>query len=526
MASLPTGINMSCVNLLAVLDQLDHPERQLRVIQVGGTNGKGSVCACLASILRQADYKVGTFNSPHLMDPRDSIAVNGESIPIEAWNRIQQDGLAAERTAGVTLTSFERLTLTAILWFTESAVALAILEVGMGGTRDATTVCRESVLVSILTAVGLDHVGLIGNNLEEIAIEKSGIFVPGRAVIIAQQTYPEVVEALRHQAQSIHPLCADLVLPAATLSPPLAGKDAVITDHPSPPTRPPRYAIRWDARVSLLDSTPTATPQSTAASEPPSRRPSSVRRTHTTTQLEFDSPLLGSFQMANFAAAVHAVDVLRHVYPEFPVSDAAIRAGMRNVSWPGRLETKPFPGTATHPVDILVDGAHNMDAAKALSLFVDEEWRPLNASILRRSAPSSPVSDLAAPVFPVTWIYACSEGKDPIAILKILLRPHDRLLLVPFTPPQGMPWVSCIPPTTLRETIAAQPRPPTIALDTPVALENVIACPTLAHAIGLIQETHWYESSALVLCGSLYLVSDYYREFVPALPADAQFMPL
>ncbi|RKP39262.1 Mur ligase [Dimargaris cristalligena] len=446
MASVPAGINLSCVNLTQVLEGLGHPERSLRVIQVGGTNGKGSVCACLTSILRAAGFTVGTFNSPHLLDPRDSIAINYTPISSEDWSRLQTRITEAElslssSSAPVRLTHFERLTCTAILWFAERQIDFAILEVGVGGRRDATSVCRDSVLVSVLTSIGLDHVGLIGNSLGEIAHEKSGIFVPGRVVIVADHR-----------------------------SPPLAMSGAA-----SP------VSVASSLSLGSVPPLPLTLNLATTSASSTTPRP----------DLYFDSPLLGSFQLANFAAAIHAVDALRRVY-HMAIPDEAIQTGMAQCHWPGRLETRPFPGGFAPEVEMLIDGAHNMDSAMALSLFVDEEWRPLCASILRRS-----------------------EGKAALDIIKQLVRPGDRLLIVPFTQPQGMPWVRCMEPGALAEEVRQ-----TLPLANTSALESVLPCLSLPDALQLIRNTRWYESSGIVLCGSLYLVSDFYRLCVR--PADSE----
>ncbi|KAJ1985886.1 folylpolyglutamate synthase [Dimargaris cristalligena] len=618
MASVPAGINLSCVNLTQVLEGLGHPERSLRVIQVGGTNGKGSVCACLTSILRAAGFTVGTFNSPHLLDPRDSIAINYTPISSEDWSRLQTRITEAElslssSSAPVRLTHFERLTCTAILWFAERQIDFAILEVGVGGRRDATSVCRDSVLVSVLTSIGLDHVGLIGNSLGEIAHEKSGIFVPGRVVIVADQSYPAVLEVLEREIRTIQPGLALLVRPAHRVSE-LTGDTTdpanIIEDHPpSPPTGNCRYVLRWADQVQLVGPSPSTGPPSSRQRHhhhhhsPPSASPphsgsrspplamsgaaspvsvasslslgsvpplpltlnlatTSASSTTPRPDLYFDSPLLGSFQLANFAAAIHAVDALRRVY-HMAIPDEAIQTGMAQCHWPGRLETRPFPGGFAPEVEMLIDGAHNMDSAMALSLFVDEEWRPLCASILRRSgstAASSPASpalqphppsisnivadiiatatttttttstppldinttspspstaDLTVSAFPVTWIYASSEGKAALDIIKQLVRPGDRLLIVPFTQPQGMPWVRCMEPGALAEEVRQ-----TLPLANTSALESVLPCLSLPDALQLIRNTRWYESSGIVLCGSLYLVSDFYRLCVR--PADSE----
>ncbi|KAJ1969684.1 folylpolyglutamate synthase, partial [Dispira parvispora] len=247
MSSPPAGINLSCANLHQTLAVLDHPEKRLKVIQVAGTNGKGSVCACIASVLRHAGYKVGRFTSPHLVEPRDSIVVNDAVIPSTVWDDLQRRGEEAQRDAQVLLTSFEKLTLCAILWFDQEQVDWAVLEVGVGGARDATSVCAASTLVSVLTAVALDHVGLIGSTLDEIAEEKCGIFRPRKAVVVGEQRYPEVVSVVRQTVQRVRPDVAYSVLPVA---------------RKASSARPfSTYEVTWSHRTSLTP--PTDTPEAT-----------------------------------------------------------------------------------------------------------------------------------------------------------------------------------------------------------------------------------------------------------------------
>ncbi|KAJ1971574.1 hypothetical protein H4R34_005697, partial [Dimargaris verticillata] len=301
------GIHLSCERLNRVLEAFGHPEQRLKVVRVGGTNGKGSVCACLAAILHEAHYKVGTFNSPHLLEPRDSIAINGVPVDSASWAQLHKDIDTAESLHITPLTNFERLTLCALVWFDRQQVDLAILEVGVGGRRDATSVCQRSALVSVLTSIGLDHVGLIGDTLTEIAEEKSGIINPGGVTIVAEQPYPEIVAVLKNAVDAMQPQEALLVAPARrlTMLTDATTKDA-IEDSPEILVSGNQYELDWSQRTDLRQ------PLSPRQQSPPS--PTTEARTPTRPPLVFRSPLLGSFQLANFAAALHAVDALRRVY--------------------------------------------------------------------------------------------------------------------------------------------------------------------------------------------------------------------
>ncbi|KAJ1965061.1 folylpolyglutamate synthase [Dimargaris xerosporica] len=506
------GIQLGCERLKIVLEAFDHPEQRLKVVRVGGTNGKGSVCACLGAILHEAHYKVGAFNSPHLLEPRDCIAINGVPIDPTSWAGLQKDIKTAESQHTTPLTNFERLTLSALVWFDRQKVDLAIMEVGVGGRRDSTSVCQRSALVSVLTSIGLDHVGLIGDTLTEIAEEKSGIINSGGVTIVAEQPYPEIIAVLKHAVDTVQPQEALLVAPARRLSMPTDAttKDA-IEDSPEVLVSGNQYELDWtqctNLRRSLSHSDTLSSPAT--GTQAPTRPP-----------LVFRSPLLGSFQLANFAAALHAVDALRRVY-QYTIDDATIQAGMAKCHWPGRLETHPFPcstgdsstmdnaQSSTHRASLLVDGAHNPDSAKALALFVDEEWRPLTASLIHAPLPER---HSAAPehVVPVVWIFGCSQGKDALSILRVLFHPKDRLLIVPFTSPVDMPWVQCQGPLALTQLVVEE-----FGDNHENIADSVTPCSSLGQAMALISNNAWDRSHALVLCGSLYLVADYYRQYRP-----------
>lgn len=165
------GIN----NLKLVLKYLNNPEERLKVIQIGGTNGKGSTTNFCRSILQSAGFKVGTFTSPHLVHHRDRIRINNQDIPADAFIRL------ANQTLGLwdefELSMFEIDLIIAILYFIEEDVDYTVFEVGLGGRLDASNVLIPNVIG--ITNVGLDHVHILGDTVEEIAKEKAGIFKKG-----------------------------------------------------------------------------------------------------------------------------------------------------------------------------------------------------------------------------------------------------------------------------------------------------------------------------------------------------------
>lgn len=162
-----------------LLDGLGNPQKNLKVILVGGTNGKGSVCAYLSSILTQAGYKTGLYTSPHLVDYNERIKLNNRDISPRDFARLFARVQNVIRVAAVPdpPTVFEILTAMAILYFAEKKVDLAVCEVGLGGTFDATNILDP--LFSVITNVDLEHTEVLGKTLNKIAKDKAGIVRPG-----------------------------------------------------------------------------------------------------------------------------------------------------------------------------------------------------------------------------------------------------------------------------------------------------------------------------------------------------------
>lgn len=172
-------------NLNRILDIMDHPEREYPIVHVAGTNGKGSTCSFLASILQQSGKKVGVFTSPHLIKINERFRVDNHIITDEDFVEVFRDAMryidvAKER--GIAHPSFfEFVFLMGVLYFKKQQVDVAIIETGMGGRLDATNVVKP--IVSIITSVGLDHTQFLGETIEEIATEKAGIIKPKVPVV-------------------------------------------------------------------------------------------------------------------------------------------------------------------------------------------------------------------------------------------------------------------------------------------------------------------------------------------------------
>ncbi|MFN9817538.1 MAG: bifunctional folylpolyglutamate synthase/dihydrofolate synthase, partial [Pseudanabaena sp.] len=192
------GIHLGLDRIYQLLDALGNPHQQIPVIHVAGTNGKGSVCAFLLSILQTAGYRVGRYTSPHLIDWRERITINGEWI-------CDQDLLEALQQVEAAInpefppTQFEVIT-AAMWWYFAKQKSLqnldiVIIETGLGGRLDATNVC-DRPLISVITSIGLDHCQQLGNTLGAIASEKAGIIKPKSPVIIAEN-HAEAIAVLQ-----------------------------------------------------------------------------------------------------------------------------------------------------------------------------------------------------------------------------------------------------------------------------------------------------------------------------------------
>ena len=196
-------------NTLLLSNYLGNPERKLKCIHVAGTNGKGSTSHLLASVLQEAGYKVGLYTSPHLKDFRERIKINGVEISENFVTEFIAEHIDFFKTNN--LSFFEMTVGLALNYFNKENVAIAIIEVGMGGRLDATNIITP--LVSVITNIGLDHTQFLGNTLESIATEKAGIVKPGIPVVIGEynsETKPDFQNKAKSTDSAIY-FAADLI---------------------------------------------------------------------------------------------------------------------------------------------------------------------------------------------------------------------------------------------------------------------------------------------------------------------------
>ena len=191
-------IELGLDRIKSVLELFNNPQDDLKYIHVAGTNGKGSVCAMLASILAERFEKVGLYTSPHIFDYTERIKISGRDIPQEVFAKYVFDICKVADEANIHLTEFEILTVMMFLYFKSQCVDVVVLETGLGGRFDATNVIKTS-LCSVITHIDYDHTERLGKTRDEIAYEKSGIMKPNCPVITAT-----AMEVLRDRADELN----------------------------------------------------------------------------------------------------------------------------------------------------------------------------------------------------------------------------------------------------------------------------------------------------------------------------------
>ncbi|VQT78391.1 dihydrofolate synthetase [Streptococcus pneumoniae] len=306
-----------------------NPHLKLKVLHIGGTNGKGSTIAFLKKMLEKLGLRVGVFNSPYLIHYTDQISINGESISearLEALMADYQSLMGGEAVANLQgTTEFEIITALAYDYFASEQVDVAIMEVGMGGLLDSTNVCQP--ILTGITTIGLDHVALLGDTLEAIAEQKAGIIKQGMPLVTGRIA-PEALAVIDRIAE---------------------GKDA------------PRLAYGTDYQVRHQESVVTG---------------EVFDYTSAVRQGRFQTSLLGLYQIENAGMAIALLDTFCQEDGRELASNDFLGQVLEETSWPGRLEI-----VSRDPLMIL-DGAHNPHAIKALLVTLQERFADYHKEIL------------------------------------------------------------------------------------------------------------------------------------------------
>lgn len=355
------SMGTSLDSIRALLRALDEPQDRVPSVLVAGTNGKGSTCAMLASMLRAADYRVGLFHSPSLGEDREQIRVDDEAPSFDDFERhLHRIAETAEGIGADRLTYFEALTAVAFTVFAERTPDLAIVEVGMGGARDCTNVVSRP-LASALVSVGLDHRQFLGDSLAEIATEKAGIFRAERPAILGLL-------------------------------------------EPSAEAAARRVARRVGAQVQSVSQRILA---AEARSLGPDRQQLFVR----TALRDYRSTLglAGAHQAENARVAILLAEALAESGFE-RLDGPAIEHGLESCRWPGRLEWIDNP--AGRP-KILLDAAHNPDGARALASYLrSQSLRPDLLFGVFRDKEIVPIFEILEPLVGRVWLTQTEHSRS------------------------------------------------------------------------------------------------------------------
>jgi len=349
------GMVFGLENITRLLQVLGDPHLDLQVIHVGGTNGKGSVSAMMASMLQEEGYRVGLYTSPHLVSFTERIQIDGAEI---TWEEVVKltDLLRRrvdEEHIPHCFTFFDFTTAIAMYYFFIHEVDIAILEVGLGGRLDSTNVVHP--LITAITNVSRDHLQILGEGIEDITREKAGIAKHG-IPLISGTTQPEVIEILRQE-------CIQKEAPLR-----LIGRDF------------------WGERIAPGTFTFRG-------------------RAWRLTDLRLG--MAGSFQITNATVALGAMEALQEA--GYGVGEESLYKGLAKVRWPGRLELLP-----TVP-RILLDGAHNPAAAGVLKGCLEEEFDYRRLYMVMGIMQDKEVAVILAELAPLADMLIASSPRNPRA---------------------------------------------------------------------------------------------------------------
>ena len=302
------GVKPGLERIRLLLSRLGNPQDSLRFVHVAGTNGKGTTCALVSSVLRQAGYRTGLYTSPYVTEFRERFQIDGEMIPKEELVALVEHivPIAEEISqAGEPVTEFELVTAIALVWFAQRRCDVVVLEVGLGGRFDATNIIAAP-LVAVIASISLDHTAVLGDTLEQIAFEKCGIIKQGGDVVLYPDQAAGVIETVRRIAQE-------------------------------------RGARLWIPELDELRE----------------ERADIHGTDFSYRGIRLHIPFLGEHQEKNAATALTALQVLRQ--KGFALSDEAVQKGFAQAVLPARMEVlgeKPL---------VLLDGGHNPGCAEALA---------------------------------------------------------------------------------------------------------------------------------------------------------------
>jgi dihydrofolate synthase/folylpolyglutamate synthase len=346
-----------------LLESLGNPQKSYECVQIAGTNGKGSTAATVFSICRAAGIPSGLYTSPHLVSIRERIKIDDCQISEEAFSRFATqvrnaaESLMERGKLEALPTFFEQVTAIALLAFRDANIKVAILETGMGGRLDATTVAGANIVA--ITPIALDHQEYLGETLKEIAFEKAAIIGPGVIAIVAAQL-PDALEVILKR-------CSE-----CGVEPMIGGCRA--SETASDPSG--FFVVTFETSEDRYEN---------------------VRLS-----------LRGRHQIENAGLAIQVAEALRR--RGFDISKAAMIAGIQKTEHAGRLSAVNMNGAAS----VLLDGAHNPSAARKLCEYFDEFVKgPL--TLIFGAMRDKRVAEMAATLFPRADYLVLTRPDNPRA---------------------------------------------------------------------------------------------------------------
>lgn len=323
------GIRLGLDNMSKLLDLLGNPQDKLKIIHVAGTNGKGSTCSFITSILKEAGYKVGTYTSPFLETFTERIRVNEENIPEEDVARIVtliKEKIEYMVKEGYSYpTEFEIVTTMAFYYYYEQNVDYVALEVGLGGRYDATNIIKSSE-VSVIGSISLDHINILGDTVAKIAYEKGGIIKENGVAIVYDQSdeAKDVIKniCIEKNANYIEIKFDDINVKKSDI-----------------------YSQIYDATI--------------------------MGKRYENLEIK----LIGDHQINNSILAISTIKYLQE-NKNLNISEEDIRKGIMKTRWAGRIER-----IKDNPI-FIIDGAHNEDGAKSLSRAIENNFKEKKLTLL------------------------------------------------------------------------------------------------------------------------------------------------
>lgn len=321
------GSNYGLERTYKLLEHLGNPERDLKLIHIAGTNGKGSTTSMITEILMGEGYKVGMYTSPFIEEFEERIQINRNNIPKESLAILMDEiKVAVDKVieAGYNHpTEFEIITVLMLLYFKKENIDFGVIEVGLGGTLDSTNVIKP--IIQVITSISFDHTNLLGNTLEKIAREKAGIIKRGIPTVI----YPQQEEVLKVIKNKCFEMDSEIYI---ANNENLKFKNIVNLDKPY-------QLLKYNNEIDIL------------------------------------LPLLGEHQIINLSVAMQAIEVLNNKNI-IDISIANIVKSIKNVSWKGRLEV-----LSNNPY-VVIDGAHNIQGIKTLSRNIKKYFKYENLYLI------------------------------------------------------------------------------------------------------------------------------------------------